>query len=139
MNEKPSKPNSAPARSKKNHALIMIWIFIWMVTFVAADKAETYEWYSSGSLPLVAIVINAIIGLAVIATYMRFLKELDEMQQKIQLNALALAMGIGLVGGVSYSLLVSNGYVGSPDTAVAIMLLGGGYSVGLVLGRVRYQ
>jgi hypothetical protein len=61
------------------------------------------------------------------------------MQQKIQLNALALAMGVGLVGGVSYSLLVSNGYVASPDTAVAIMLLGGGYSVGLILGRARYQ
>ncbi len=139
MNEKLSKPNTAPARSKKNHALIMIWIIIWMVTFVAADKAENYEWYSSGSLPLVAIVINASLGLTVIATYMRFLKELDEMQQKIQLNALALAMGVGLVGSVSYSLLVSNGFVSSADPAVAIMLLGGGYSVGLVLGRARYQ
>jgi hypothetical protein len=139
MNGKSINPEETPARSKKNHALIMVWIFVWMATCVAADKAEAYEWYSAGSLPLIAIAINAVIGLTVIVTYMRFLKELDEMQQKIQLNALALAMGIGLVGSVSYSLLVSAGIVAVPDIAVVIVLLGGGYSAGLVIGRARYQ
>ncbi len=139
MNRKAIKPDEAPARSKKNHALIMLWIFVWMATFVAADKAEAYKWYTAGSLPLLAIAMNAVIGLIVIVTYMRFLKELDEMQQKIQLNALALAMGIGLVGSVSYSLLVSAGIVAAPDIAVVIALLGGGYSAGLVIARTRYQ
>jgi hypothetical protein len=139
MNKRSINPEETPARSKKNHALIMVWIFVWMATFVAADKAEVYEWYTAGSLPLIAIAINAAIGLTVIVTYMRFLKELDEMQQKIQLNALALAMGIGLVGSVSYSLLVSAGIVAVPDIAVVIVLLGGGYSAGLVIGRARYQ
>ena len=139
MNRKSIKSDETPARSKKNHALIMLWIFVWMATFVAADKAEAYEWYTAGSLSLLAIAINAVIGLTVIVTYMRFLKELDEMQQKIQLNALALAMGIGLVGSVSYSLMVSAGIVAAPDIAVVIALLGGGYSAGLVIGRARYQ
>ena len=139
MHRKTDKPADAPARSRKNHALIMLWIIVWMATFVAADKAQAYEWYSAGSLPLVAIAINAVIGLIVIVTYLRFLKELDEMQQKIQLNALALAMGIGLVGSVSYSLLVSAGLVAAPDIAVVIGLLGAGYGAGLVIGRSRYQ
>ncbi len=139
MNGKSIKPDEAPARSKKNHALIMLWIFAWMATFVAADKAEAYEWYTEGFLSLLAVAINVVIGLIVIVTYMRFLNELDEMQQKIQLNALALAMGIGLVGSVSYSLLVSAGIVAAPDIAVVIALLGGGYGAGLVIGRTRYQ
>lgn len=107
--------------------------------FVAANKAEAYEWYKSGNLPLLAITINAALGLTVIVTYLRFLKELDGMQQKIQLNALALAMGVGLVGSVTYSLLISAGFVAAPDIAVVIMLLGGDYSAGLVIGRARYQ
>ena len=62
MNRISTKPEEAPARSRKNHALIMLWIFLWMVTFVAADKAEAYEWYTAGSLSLLAIAINAVIG-----------------------------------------------------------------------------
>jgi len=139
MNRKSIKPDETPARSKKNHALIMLWIFLWMATFVTVDKAEAYEWYTAGSLSVIAIAINAVLGLLVIVTYMRFLKELDELQQKIQLNALALAMGIGLVGSVSYSLLVSAGIAAAPDIAVVIALLGGGYGAGLVIGRARYQ
>lgn len=139
MSEKSIMPDEAPARSKKNHALIMLWVLAWMATFVAADKAEAYEWYTAGFLSLLAVALNAVIGLIVIVTYMRFLNELDEMQQKIQLNALALAMGIGLVGSVSYSLLVSSGIVAAPDIAVVIALLGGGYGAGLVIGRTRYQ
>jgi uncharacterized membrane protein YbhN (UPF0104 family) len=125
--------------SKKNHARIMLWIIAWMATFVAADKAELYEWYTSDLLSALAIVVNAAIGVGVIVTYMKFLKELDELQQKIQLNALALAMGVGYVGSFIYSLMVTAGFVTDPELTIIIMLMSGTYSVALVAGRVRYR
>ncbi|MFT5232500.1 MAG: hypothetical protein ACI9UQ_000522, partial [Candidatus Krumholzibacteriia bacterium] len=39
---------------------------------------------------------------------------------------------------VSYSLLIKAGQVASPDISVVIMLLGGGYMAGIVVGRSRY-
>ncbi len=87
-----------------NHALIMVWIFVWMATFVAVDKGAKYDWFASSAISMLAVALNAAIGLLVITTYLKFLKELDEMQQKIQLNALALGMGVGLVGTVTYTL-----------------------------------
>jgi len=138
LSDRAVDPNEFPAGSKKNHAFIMIWIFIWMVTFVAVDKFALHGWLSSRTMAGLAVAINAAIGVGVLITYMKFLKELDEMQQKIQLSALALAMGFGLVGAVTYALLVTTGLVAGADLSVIIMLLGGGYTVGLVVGRARY-
>ena len=127
-----------PAGSKKNHAFIMLWLIVWVATFVAVDRGAKNEWFASDTISMVAVAINGLIGLAVIITYIKFLKELDEMQQKIQLNALALAMGVGLVGSFSYSLLNTTGHVAQPDLAIIIMLLSGGYTTGLLIGRARY-
>ena len=91
-----------------------------------------------GSILVGAIVLNAAIGVGMIITYMRFLKELDELQQRIQLNALALGMGIGLVGCFTYSLMLLSGFVGGPDVQVVTMMMIGGYVAGLLISRVRY-
>jgi hypothetical protein len=51
------------------------------------DKAELYEWYSSDYISMAGIAINAGIGLGMIVTFMRYLRKVDELQRKIQLEA----------------------------------------------------
>ncbi|MFT7699364.1 MAG: hypothetical protein ACI8S7_001190, partial [Candidatus Krumholzibacteriia bacterium] len=41
-----SKPDSLPVGSKKNHALIMVWIIVWMASYVLFAKAATNDWFS---------------------------------------------------------------------------------------------
>lgn len=129
--------NPAEVQSKKYHALIMVWILVWAGSFVATSMAVKNDWIG-GSILVGAIVLNAAIGVGMIITYMRFLKELDELQQRIQLNALALGMGIGLVGCFTYSLMLLSGFVGGPDVQVVTMMMIGGYVAGLLISRVRY-
>ena len=134
-----AKPKRQLAGSKKNHALIMVWILIWMASFVAMDKAAENNWFGSQNMTLAGIVINILLGVGVVVTYMKFLEELDELQRKIQLTALALGMGVGLVGSVCYALLLASGQVSRPDIGVVIMLLSGGYMAGIIVGRARYS
>jgi hypothetical protein len=115
----------------------MVWILVWAGSFVATSMAVKNDWIG-GSILVGAIVLNAAIGVGMIITYMRFLKELDELQQRIQLNALALGMGIGLVGCFTYSLMLLSGFVGGPDVQVVTMMMIGGYVAGLLISRVRY-
>ncbi len=117
----------------------MIGIFAWTGTMVLADKAELYEWHSSALISILAIVINAGIGIGVIATFMRFLRELDELQRKIQLDALALSMGIGFVGSFSYSLLVTAKFITDAEISDVILLMTLTYVVGLIVGQLRYR
>ncbi|MCH8219506.1 MAG: hypothetical protein IH892_22350 [Planctomycetes bacterium] len=127
------------ARFVKNNIRLLGWVFAWVATMVFADKAELYQWYSSDFISIVAIVINAGIGIGMIVTYVRFLKESDELQRKIQLDALALAMGIGLVGSFTYSLLVTAKFIIDAEISDIILLMVLTYIVGIIVGQVRYR
>ena len=133
------KTDSTDWTTKKNHRRILYWIFAWTVTMVLADKAELYEWHSSALVSILAIVINAGIGVGMIVTYMRFLTELDELQRKIQLDSLALSLGVALVGSFSYSLLVTAKFITDAEISDIILLMGITYMVGLIVGQVRYR
>ncbi len=111
------------ARTIKSNIRLVCWSFAWTGTMVLADKAELYEWHSSALISILAIVINAGIGIGMIVTFMRFLKKLDELQRKIQLDSLALSMGVGLVGSFSYSLLVTAKLITDSEISDIILLM----------------
>ena len=52
----------------------------------------------------------------------KYWKSLDEMMQRIQLDAMGLALGIGIVGGLSYSMLVSNDII-SFRSEISVMVI----------------
>ena len=68
------------------------------------------------------------------------LKGLDEMQQKIQLDAMAISLGVGIVCGISYSLLDQTNLI-SYDAEIShlIILMSLTYMAGTIIGRIRYQ
>ena len=123
----------------KDNIRLICWAFAWTGTMVLADKAELYEWHSSALISILAIVINAGIGIGMIVTYMRYLKELDELQRKIQLDSLALSMGVGLVGSFSYSLLVTAKLITDAEISDIILLMILTYVVGIIVGQIRYR
>ena len=127
------------ARNIKNNIRLLCWVFAWVGTMVVADKAELYEWHSSALISVLAIVIHTGIGFGMIVTFMRFLKQLDDLQRKIQLDALALSMGVGLVGSFSYSLLVTAKFISDTEISDIILLMIVTYMVGLIVGQVRYR
>jgi hypothetical protein len=65
---------------KRQHSTALL-----TATMVLADKAELYQWYSSAFIFMAAIVIYAGVGIGMIIAVMRYLKDMDEMQRKIQL------------------------------------------------------
>ena len=127
------------ARTNKNTIRLIVWVFAWTLTMVLADKAELYEWYSSELISILAIVINAVTGIGMIVVFIQFLKELDELQRKIQLDSLALSMGIGLVGSFSYSLLVTAKFISDAEISDIILLMMLTYVVAIIVGQVRYR
>ena len=71
--------------------------------------------------------------------YKRFLTELDEMERKIQLDALALSVGITIISFSSYSILDKNGILPELNSAYLIALMALTYIVGIIAGRIRYR
>ena len=131
--------SSWEARGARNTIRIVLWMLAWTVTLVLADKAELYEWYSSATASILAITLNAAIGLGLIVTFMRYIRELDELQRKIQLDSLALAVGAGLVGGSSLSLLQTAKFVSDAEISDITLLMTLIYVAGVIVGQIRYR
>ena len=72
-------------------------------------------------------------------SYRRFLIELDEMERKIQLDALALSVGVTIISFSSYSILDKNGILPELNSAYLIALMALTYMVGIISGRLRYR
>ena len=121
----------------KNNIRFLCWTLAWAVTMVLADKAELYGWHSSSMISIIAIVVNTGLGLGMIMAFMRYLKGMDELQQKIQLNSLAMSVGVGIVGGFTYSLLATANFIADAEASDVLLIMSVTYMVGVMIGQIR--
>ena len=86
-----------PRRDIKNANIVNLWAVAWALSLAGISFISKNDWYSATFPIAIALVVNVGIGVGMILAYKRFLKELDEMERKIQLDALALSVGVTLV------------------------------------------
>ncbi|MEX0608879.1 MAG: hypothetical protein WD016_11030 [Balneolaceae bacterium] len=92
-------------RTNKTVAKLALWTGGWVLTMALATFGPKFLWDNNETLTLAAILFNLLIGIGMILANIRHLKVMDEMMQKIQLEAMGISLGIGIVGGLSFSLL----------------------------------
>lgn len=127
------------SRSIRDNLVMVLWVFIWMASLTVADKAALYGWWEDGRLTLLAVAVNVALGLGMMVAFMRLLRGMDELQRKIQLDALSMALGISLVGCAAYSLLVTWGYIVDEEVTDIFMLMCVSYSAAVLIGVWRYR
>ena len=129
---------SGPQRDRRNQRRIQLWALAWAISFIAVSLVIKKEWLPFG-VTLVGVAGNALFGIATIMAYRRFLGEADELRRKIEVESLAFAFGAGIVGGLTYWLLVVSGAM--PGTGFlyvfTAMLLT--HSAGVLMGRRKYS
>lgn len=139
MVDQRSAGNAWQARTSSSVVRLAGWTGAWLVTMALATFGPEFLW-NAGWLTLLAILINLGFGLGMIGSNIRHLKVLDEMMQRVQLEAMGLALGIGVVGGLSYALLDSTNLISSDaEISFLIMLIGITYIVSVVVGLRRYR
>jgi len=116
----------------------VIWSFVWALSFVAVTLGIKKGGWSSGA-NLAAVIGTAVLGLATVLVYRRFLLETDELRRKIEVEALAVAFGVGVFGGLSYWLLVVSGAASVTGFAYVFSAMILIHSVGVLLGIRRYS
>lgn len=125
------------AADRRNSWRATGWLFVWMVSFVSVAFAIRTEALPAGPWTYVAIAGSAALGIVAVLAYMRFIREADELQRKIQLEALALGFAGGFVAQFAFSLIERAGImtvdIGDPFLVMCIC-----FAVGLFLGARRY-
>ena len=132
-NEKRSKQ---VRKATKNLA---IWSLLWVVSLAVATFGPTFWWKGNTVLSIITIAINTAIGAGMIWANIKHLSALDELEKKVQLEAMGIALGVGIVGGLSYSVMdISNVISGDAEIGFLVMLISLAYMIALLVGRKRY-
>ncbi len=125
-------------RDRRNQLRLVGWIFAWAAAWVLASAGISRGWVPGGAPAITVTLLHVLLGGAMMLAFRRFLREADELQRRIQLEALALGFGAAVVGAAAYRLLERAGAVGATDVSDVIMILAVAYSVGVLAGQRRY-
>ncbi len=135
-----SNINQWETTTQKNVRHLAFWTGSWVVTMAVAAFGPELLWNFYSSISILFILINTIIGIGMILMNRKYINGLDEMYKKINMDAMAIALGVGLVGGLSYSMLdVTNVISDNAEISFLVMLIGVTYLIGIVVGHFRYK
>ena len=140
MSKQTTQSSDWEANTVRNTIHLGFWTFAWVVTMAIATFGPRFLWNSNEVLTIAAILFNIAIGAGMILANKRHLHGLDEMHQKIQLEAMALSLGVGLILGLGYSNLdVTNVIAFDAEISHLVILMGLTYLAGVIAGTRKYR
>ena len=131
---------SVDQRAFRNVVPTAVWTVIWMATLALAKFGPDVFWDHQAVVSWIAVAINVVAGLGLIVTHARYLRKVDDLQRKILMDGMAVALGVGLVGGFAYSVANSADLItldGSFSFISALMAVV--YALATVVGTLRYR
>ncbi|ACJ27024.1 Conserved hypothetical protein [Shewanella piezotolerans WP3] len=128
-----------PKRDLKNANRVNLFALLWALTLMLSTYLGETGVLDNTLLLIIAFAVHSMIGIAMLLTYKNFLTQLDEMERKVQLDALALAVGVAIISFSSYSILANTGTVPPLNSAYLIALIALTYMVGIIKGRLAYR
>jgi len=125
---------------KKNTKKLGVWAILWTGSMAIATFGPKFIWNEHVGLTVLAVVINALLGVGMIMMNIKHINSLDDLQKKIQLDAMGIALGLGLVGGLSYTLLDTTNLI-SKDAEISflVIFISITYLIALLIGQKRYK
>ena len=128
------------AKTRKTTAHVGYWTLAWLATTAVAAFGPRLIWDFATLPTVLGVLANIVVGFGMILATRRHLRGLDEMQQKIFLDAGALTLGVGLVCGSSYELLEDIKLITfEPEISHLAILMCVTFMVGMVVGHRKYR
>ena len=136
------KPQESGYRSRlrANLRRLAWWNVAWVAATALMAFGPKFIWNRALVFTLMAVGLNVAVGVGMILANKKYVMELDELQQKVYLNALGITVGVGLITGIPFS--VMNSYHVIPfkaDIAHLVMLMSVTFVVSIVYGNWRYR
>lgn len=133
-------PSDWEQRKSRSTIRLGLWTASWVATMAIATFGPIAIWSGNETLTTTAILINVAIGVGMILAYMRYLMSVDEMQRRVELDAMAIALGVTVVAGLAYSNLdVANVIATDAEISHLLMLTSISYLAAWLIGKRRLQ
>ena len=125
---------------RKQTIKLAVWTWSWVATLAIATFGPKFIWDDYTFLTVLAILVNLANGVLMIIANRNFFNSLDELQRKIQLEALGISLGLAVIFGLSFSLLDQTNLI-SFDAEIGFLVgfVGITYFIALLINRKRYS
>ena len=140
MDKLKADSNNYPIMIAKSSLHLLRWTVAWVATTALAGLGPGLIWDYATLPTSLAILVNLGIGFRMILQIKRYVQVLDELGQKIFLNAASITLGVGLVCGPSYTLLASQKLMSfQPEIGDLIMLMALTFLAANYAGTRKYR
>ena len=135
-----TKTNKAYSKGRVSEAKVVYWGLAWVLATAGAAFGPELLWGYGTLMTSVAVATQLALGFGMIWAFKGVLLAMDDLQRLIQLEAISLALGVGIVVGISYELLEDVKLITfEPEISHLIMLMSLTYVFGLFLGNRHYR
>jgi hypothetical protein len=140
INDVKNKPTNWQQQNKKNTVKLGFWTTIWVLSMALTNFGPRFLWDLNQTLTIVVVILNLALGLKMVLANIEHIKGLDEMQQRIQLNAMGVTLGLSLIVGLTYSNLdVLNLISFHAEISHLVIFMGLTYLTATFIGNRSYQ
>jgi hypothetical protein len=141
MNEAKPDSSSWEATNLKNDRRVKGWTAAWMIALAVATFGPRTTFWDFEFLPtLIALLINIGVGLGMILAVRRQVLGMDELHRKVFLEAVAITLGVGLVGGLAYELLEDIRVIAfEPEISHLVLLMCITFFLSTMIGHRKYR
>lgn len=129
------------SRVAKSTLKLLCWSVAWVLALGLLAVGEDFLWEDASTVPtVIAFAIAVLVGIGMVIANKNYLKDLDELQQKVWLEAMSITLGVPLAVGVPYSIMVEHGVAPSDKWfTYLIILMSLTFFASFILGMRRYK
>ncbi|WP_192901688.1 hypothetical protein [Psychroflexus aestuariivivens] len=124
---------------KKKVLKLAGWTWSWVASLAFATFGPKFIWDDHQLLTILAVATNFANGIAMIIANRNYFNSLDELQRKIQLEALGITLGLTVIFGITYSVMDTTNLI-PMDAEISLLVgfMGITYFIALLINRNRY-
>ena len=124
---------------KKNTKSLIIWTLAWTGTLAILTFASN-QLLDSLTLTKIAFVINFAIGIGMIIANKNLFKTYDELQKRIQFEAMVITLGLAVIVGLTYEVSFDFGIIGKePEFEYLMMFISLSYIIANIVNSRRFR
>ena len=128
------------SRIRTSTIRLACWNGAWVAATALMAFGPKFLWDKALVFTLLAVGLDVAVGVGMIIATKKYIIELDELQQKVYLNALAMTVGVATIVGIPYSMIDAYNVIPfKADIAHLVVLMGLTFFVSFLYGTWRYR
>ena len=124
---------------KKQTKIMLGWTIAWVISLAFLSGGENSLW-DSLLITKIGLIINLAIGIGMIIANKNLFKTYDELQKKIQFEAMAITLGLAVVVGLTYEVSFDFGVIDKePEFEYLMLFICFSYVASNIISAIRYK